>query len=146
MKIEYRNLFTHFVFSTLHRLPLITEVNRTRIEKYITGIIKNNDCHLYAIYANPEHMHFLVSRCPDVSEEQLANVVSNSSEHFINGNKLCMGNFKWQDSCSAFSVSKGDVDRVCHYILNQPEHHKKVSYTEEYETFMKYYQKPIKPK
>ena len=27
---------------------------------------------MYAIYANPEHIHFLVSRNPDMSENELA--------------------------------------------------------------------------
>ena len=39
MKIEYNNLYTHFIFSTLHRLPVIEEKHRQRIEKYITGIV-----------------------------------------------------------------------------------------------------------
>ena len=69
MKIEYNNLYTHFIFTTLHREPLIPEKNRKRIEKQITGIINNNSSQLYAIYANPEHVHFLVSRSPFVSEE-----------------------------------------------------------------------------
>jgi REP element-mobilizing transposase RayT len=124
---------------------MITELNRERIEKYITGIIKNNDSHLYAIYANPEHIHFLISRSPIISEETIANLVANSSERFINENKLCQGKFKWQDTCSAFSVSKGDIEKVCNYILNQPEHHKKITYTEEYEKFLKFYQKTIRP-
>ena len=144
MKVEYNNLYTHFVFTTLHRLPLVAEQHRERIEKYITGIIKNIDSHLYAIYANPEHLHFLVSRSPKISEESLATLVADSSERFINENGMCQGKFKWQDTCSAFSVSKGDVDKVCNYILNQPEHHKKVTFMEEYETFLKFYQKTIK--
>lgn len=41
MKIEYNNLYTHFIFTTLHRLPVIAEKNRERIEKYITGIVNN---------------------------------------------------------------------------------------------------------
>ena len=57
MKVEYNNLYTHFVFTTLNRIPMILEKNRQRIEKYITGIVNNNACHLYAIYANPEHVH-----------------------------------------------------------------------------------------
>jgi len=47
MKVEYNNLYTHFVFSTLHRKPIISEKNRARIEKYITGIVKNNLSKLY---------------------------------------------------------------------------------------------------
>jgi REP element-mobilizing transposase RayT len=146
MKIEHNNLYTHFVFSTLHRIPFITEIHRERIEKYITGIVKNNECILYSIFANPDHMHFLVSRSPDISEESLANIVANSSERFINEQKLCQGKFKWQSSCSAFSVSKGDVGKVCGYILNQREHHRNVSFAEEYEVFIRYYQKTINHK
>ncbi len=145
MKIEYNNLYTHFIFTTLHRLPLIQEQNRQRIEKYITGIINHNNCHLYAIYANPEHVHFLVSRSPDIDEDRLANIVSGSSSQFINDNGLCFGNFQWQESCSVFSVSKGDVDRVCKYILGQKVHHHKQTFAEEYEAFIQFYQKTIQP-
>jgi REP element-mobilizing transposase RayT len=143
MKIEYNNLYTHFIFITKNRLPVITEKNRERIEKYITGIINNNESKLYAVYANPEHLHFIVSRSPKYSEEKLACIVAESSARFINENKLCVGKFAWQESASAFSVSKSDVDRVCKYILNQPEHHRQVTFTEEYEKFIKYYEKTI---
>lgn len=143
MKIEYNNLYTHFIFTTLHRLPVIFEKHRQRIEKYITGIVNNNDSQLYAIYANPEHVHFLVSRSPKISEETLASLFAESSQRFINQNKLCDNQFAWQESASAFSVSKSAVDRVCKYILNQPEHHNKISFAEEYEEFIKFYQKTL---
>lgn len=143
MKIEYNNIYIHFVFTTLHRLPLISESNRERIEKYITGIVNNNECQLYAIYANPEHVHFLVSKSPKIDEEKLASIIEISSERFINENKLCVGKFNWQESFSAFSVSKSDVDKVCKYILNQKEHHKKKTFAEEYDEFIQHYQKTI---
>lgn len=65
MKIEYNNLYTHFVFTTMRRYTpwcVSTKENRVRIEKYITGIVNNNSSRLYAIYANPEHVHKLVSQ------------------------------------------------------------------------------------
>ncbi len=140
MKIEFNNLYTHFVFSTRKREALIQECNRVRVEKYITGIVNNNLSKLYAIYANPEHVHFLVSRSPSISEEQLATVIADSSERFINDNKLTGSTFLWQRSASAFSVSKSNIDKVCKYILNQPVHHKRVTFAEEYEVFIKHYQ------
>jgi len=143
MKIEYNNVYTHFVFSTYERQALITENNRVRVEKYITGIVNNNSCKLYAIYANPEHVHFLVSRSPSVSEEQLATIVADSSERFINQNKLIRTHFSWQRSASAFSISKSEVDKTCKYILNQPEHHKKITFAEEYEKYIKHYQETL---
>lgn len=144
MKIEYNNLYTHFIFTTENRLPLINEKNRQRIEKYITGIVNNNHSKLYSIYANPEHVHFLVSRSPYLSEEALASIVAESSTAFINENKLSAGLFSWQQSASAFSVSKAEVDKVCKYILNQPAHHRKVSFAEEYDSFMKHYQQSLR--
>jgi len=143
MKIEYNNLYTHFVFCTFGRHAIIPENNRARIEKYITGIVNNNACKLYAIYANPEHLHFLISRSPSLSEEQLATIVADSSERFINKNRFTQCHFSWQKSASAFSVSKADIDKVCGYILNQPNHHKKVTFTEECEEFLRFYQETL---
>ena len=144
MKIQYNNLYTHFVFTTYDRQRLITEENRVRIEKYITGIVSKNKSKLYAIYANPEHVHMLISRDPSLSEEGIATIIANSSERFVNENKLSSTIFQWQQSASAFSVSKSDIERVCKYILSQPEHHKKVSFSDEYEKFITFYEDTLK--
>ena len=72
MKVLYHNLYTHFVFTTKDRLLIIDEKHRARIEKYITGTVNNHGCKRYSIYANPEHVHFLVSRDPNMSENALA--------------------------------------------------------------------------
>jgi putative transposase len=146
MKIQYNNLYTHIIFTTYERQRIITEKSRVRIEKYITGIVSKNKSKLYAIYANPEHVHMLISRDPSISEEEIASIIANSSERFINENKLTETRFRWQQSASAFSVSKSDIERVCKYILDQPEHHKKVSYSEEYEKFIMLYQDTLKKK
>jgi len=146
MEILYNNLYTHFVFTTQDRFPCIAETHRERIEKYITGVVNNHQCKMYAIYANPDHIHFLVSRDPAMSEKELADLVAEASEIFINNNKLCKGKFCWQSSCSAFSVSKRDIDKVCKYILGQPEHHKKHTFAEEYDEFIKFYQHTLSEK
>lgn len=143
MKIEYKNIYIHCVLTTLHRIPVIPAIHRDRIEKYITGIIKNYECYLYAIYANPEHVHILFSMAPNISAEKLLTIVADSSERFINENKWIQGRFKWQDTCSAYSVSKADISHVCDYIEGQPEHHKKVSFQEEYEKFISFYLKTL---
>ncbi|MCL2598109.1 MAG: IS200/IS605 family transposase [Paludibacter sp.] len=146
MEVQYNNLYTHFVFTTQDRFPCISENHRERIEKYITGIVNNHQCKMYAIYANPEHVHFLVSRDPAMGEKELADLIAKASEIFINNNKLCKGKFYWQSSCSAFSVSKRDIDKVCKYILNQPKHHKRQTFTDEYGDFLRFYQNTLSEK
>jgi len=132
------------VFTTLHRQAVIKGKNRIRIEKYITGIVNNNSSKLYAIYANPEHVHLLVSRAPEISDMKLATIIADSSKKFINEHKLVNGKFEWQQTASPFSVSKFDVDKICKYILIQPKHHKKENFEEEYQEFFKHYQSTIK--
>ena len=146
MEILYNNLYTHFIFTTKDRFPCITEEHRERIEKYITGIVNKRQCKMYAIYANPEHVHFLISRHPSISEKEIVNQISEISEIFINKNNFCKSKFFWQTSCSAFSVSKNDIDKVCKYILNQPKHHKKQTFAEEYEKFVQFYQQTLTTK
>jgi putative transposase len=141
MKIDFNNLYTHFVFITAGRIPLIEEDSRDRIEKYMTGIVGKHYLKVYSIYANPEHVHFLASKSPKISEELLATIVADSTQRFVNDNNLVSGNFVWQESCAAFSVSKSHVDKVCKYILNQPNHHRRISFSEEYDDMMKFYLK-----
>jgi putative transposase len=123
-------------------MPVIVEKYRQQIEKYITGIVNNSDSQLYSIYANPEHVHFLISRSPKLSEEGIATVVAESSQRFINENKLCDSHFEWQKSAVAFSVSKSDVDKVCKYNLNIIE---KLVSRRNMKTFMKFYQRTLRP-
>jgi hypothetical protein len=89
-------------------------------------------------------MHILVSRAPSISEEWLATRICDSTEKFINENKLIRGQFVWQQVASAFSVSKKDIQSVCDYILSQPEHHKRTSFEEEYNIFIKDFQDTLK--
>ena len=56
---------------------------------------------------------------------------------------MAIGDFAWQSTASAFSISKKDVDKVCKYILNQKEHHRKTTFIEEYEKFIEHYEKTI---
>ena len=46
--------------------------------------------------------------------------------------KNIFAEFSWQDGYGAFTYSKSHIDNVVKYILNQPEHHKKQSFKDEY--------------
>lgn len=143
MKIEYHNLYVHIILTTKNRIPFIREEFRDRLEKFITGVVLNHRSRLYSIYANPDHLHMLISRSPQVTETDLTFRIARASEKFIRENKLCE-EFSWQESAAAFSVSKGHVDNVCKYILNQKEHHKKVSYADEYNRLIRHYQQTLR--
>jgi len=71
----------------------------------------------------------------------LVTIIANSSEKFINENRLCVGLFQWQQSCSAFSISKRNIPALCNSIETQKEHHKNENYEDEHKKLLNFYQK-----
>lgn len=45
--------------------------------------------------------------------------------------------FEWADEYYAVSVSESQLPKVRNYIYNQEEHHRKITFEEEYEAFIR---------
>lgn len=125
-------MYVQIVFAVQRRENLIKEKFRDELEKYMCGIITNNKSKPLAIYCNPDHTHILIGLHPTISVATIAGDVKGSSSKWINKNRLVLGKFNWQDGYGAFTYSKSQIDDVAKYILNQPEHHKKRTFKEEY--------------
>ena len=79
----------------------------------------------------PDHTHILVSIKPDIAISDLVRNIKSKSSSFIK-EKHFAKNFSWQQGFGAFSYSKSQSQNVVNYILNQPEHHKKKTFRQEY--------------
>jgi REP element-mobilizing transposase RayT len=90
-------------------------------------------------YFNSDHTHALIDLPTNLTIEQTIHLLKGSSSHWINQNRLLRGRFAWGRGYGAFSVSHSDVDRVCKYIANQREHHRKRTFDDEYQLFVKRY-------
>lgn len=132
MANTYTQLYIQFVFSVKGRENLIKETFRDELEKVMCGIISNHKCKAYAIYCNPDHTHIFVGIHPTVSPSKLMEQVKSGSSKWLNEKKYIAGKFAWQDGFGAFTYSKSQIDTVVKYVLNQPEHHKKQSFRDEY--------------
>lgn len=137
MANTYTQLLIQVVFAVKGRQNLILEKNREPIEKYICGIISNKKSKPLAIYCNPDHCHVLVGLHPTVAVSQFASDIKANSSKWINEQKLVSRDFEWQDGYGAFSYAKSQLDTVVKYILNQPIHHRKVTFRDEYLDFLK---------
>jgi REP element-mobilizing transposase RayT len=137
MANTFTQLHIHIVFAVKGRENLISESNRIELESYICGIIKNRHCKTLAIYCNPDHTHILIGFHPTVSVSDLTRDIKSNSSRFINEKKWIRGIFRWQDGFGAFAYSKSQVENVINYILNQPNHHKRKSFQEEYIEILK---------
>ncbi|MCH7415887.1 IS200/IS605 family transposase [Belliella sp. R4-6] len=137
MANTYTQLYIQFVFSVKGRENLIKECFRDELEKVICGLINKENCKPYAIYCNPDHTHVLVGIHPSVSPSKLMEQVKSASSKWLNGKKYVRGKFAWQNGYGAFTYAKSHIDNVVKYILNQPEHHKKRTFKEEYLLMLK---------
>src|SRR5665647_1416518 len=136
MANTYTQLYIQFVFTVKGRENLIKEKFRDELEKVMCGIVTNHKSKVYAIYCNPDHTHIFVGLHPTISVSKLIEQVKSGSSNWLNGKKYIAGKFSWQDGYGAFTYSKSHIDNVVKYILNQSEHHKKLSFREEYLSFL----------
>ena len=66
-------------------------------------------------------------------------LIKGESSFWINKHQLTKQKFEWQDEYFAVSVSESMLEKVRYYIRNQEEHHKKVTFQEEYDDFISKY-------
>ena len=84
-----------------------------------------------------DRTHFFIEMHPNISPSKLMEQVKSGSSKWINEKRFIKGQFNWQKGFGAFTYSKSHIDRVVKYVLNQPEHHKKQSFREEYLSLLK---------
>jgi putative transposase len=63
-------------------------------------------------------------------------LVKGDSSEWINKYKLTDHKFTWQSGYGAFSYSKTSIHNVVQHILRQEEHHKKISFLDEYKKIL----------
>jgi len=146
MANTYTQLYIQFVFAVKGRENLIKESFRDELEKVMCGIISNHKCKTYAIYCNTDHTHLFIGMHPTIAPSQLMEQVKSGSSNRLNEKKFIPGKFYWQDGYGAFTYSKSHIDKVVKYVLNQPEHHKKQSFKDEYLSFLKNFDLDYDPK
>lgn len=133
----YTQLLYHIIFSTKNREIVFKKDNREEMFKYIWGVIKNKKSHLYRINAESDHIHILTHIHPTVTLSDFVKSIKVSSSKWIK-EKNIFNNFDgWQDGYGAFTCSINEKDLIVKYIMNQEEHHKKESSTDEFIRLLK---------
>lgn len=132
----YTNILFHIVFGTKHRRPSISDELRLRLYDYMGGIVRCNGGVLYEIDGIADHVHLLL-RWNTEAIKDLTREMKSESTKWVRKTFAGFDDFCWQSGGGIFSVSQSQVERVTHYIQNQVEHHKIMSFTEEYIDFLK---------
>jgi len=132
MADTYVQAYFHLIFAVQNRQALIQKSWNNELEKYITGIVQNNNHKLIAVGSMPDHIHIFVGYNLNQTIPNLVEDIKTSSNHWIKKKNLTKFKFNWQKGYGAFTHSHSQINVVTKYVLNQQEHHHRKTFKEEY--------------
>jgi len=128
----YTQILYQIVFSTKNRERVLEKENRSALLKYIWGILNKNNCHLYRINGVEDHLHLITHIHPSVALADLVKNIKIASSGYINENGLFKSFIAWQEGYGGFTYSIKEKSRLIEYVKNQEEHHKIISFRDEF--------------
>src|SRR2546423_5687349 len=136
-RVSYISSYHHCVFSTKDRRPMITPVLQERLWPFLGGIARQNKLTAIEIGGVEDHVHILLSLPPTVSIAKALQLLKGGSSKWVHETFSDQRLFGWQAKYGAFSVSVSQLDKIIEYSKSQPEHHRKMSFKEEFIALLK---------
>jgi REP element-mobilizing transposase RayT len=129
---SHHGILIHVVFSTKYRKPLLRADWRDDLFAYIGGTVKDHKAVLIASGGVEDHIHLLIKFHPAYAISSTIQLLKANSSRWINEQRKVKTKFQWQSGYGAFSVSQSMTGLVKKYIANQEDHHRKMTFHDEY--------------
>ena len=142
----YTQILYHIVFGTKYRKPVLTMDVREDLFRYMTGILRNKNCHVYCINGVEDHLHIITHLHPTVALSQLVKDLKIASSLYIKRNRFIPNFNGWQSGYAAFTYSQEALQNLIKYVENQEMHHRKLNYRAELEVLLKEHHVVFDPK
>jgi putative transposase len=139
---SYTCLHYHAIFSAKDRAPLIDATWCDRLHEYMGGIIRDEKGHLRAVAGTPDHVHLLLSLHPQKGLSDVMRQVKASSSRWIHETVPGLRGFAWQDGYAALTASYSSLGQIKQYMAGQEQHHRRVSFQEEFVEFLRLHEIP----
>lgn len=136
---SYSRCWLHIIWATKNRIKLLNKEAGKRVSAHLTENAKKKEIYMRINYVNTDHVHALIDLPTKYSIEDIAKLLKGESSFWINQNNIIPNKFSWGRGYGAFSVSHSNVSKVAEYIANQEEHHKKMTFIQEYRSFAEKY-------
>ena len=130
-------LHAHIIFSTKHRRPVLDDEHRFKLYAYMTGILRNLECHSITIGGIEDHVHIGCVITKKYAPMKVLEWLKKDSSKWLKTLSPKFNDFHWQDGYGLFSISPSHVKPLRKYIMNQVEHHKTETFQEEFIRLLK---------
>jgi putative transposase len=142
MSQSLAKILVHLIYSTKHRDPILTPEVRPKLWEYQAGIFQDLESHAIEIGGTADHVHalFEMSKKRDLCD--VIEKVKKGSSRWIKTQGAEFRDFHWQGGYGAFSVSPIHAARVRAYIMDQENHHRVMTFQDEFRKFLQDYDVP----
>ncbi|MGA2061756.1 MAG: IS200/IS605 family transposase [Thermoguttaceae bacterium] len=132
------NVLVHIVFSTKERRALLQVPDlRNAMHRYLVGISANLECPAIIAGGATDHVHLLANQSRTITLAEWVKELKRASSLWAKKKSRQWNVFQWQAGYGAFSVSQSQKVRVREYIRTQEEHHRKISFQDEFRQILK---------
>ena len=129
-------VYAHLIFSTKAREPWLTVEVQNRLWRYLAGSLNAQECHAIKVGGYLDHVHILYRLSKNVAPSKVIGGIKAESSRWIKSEFPSLRDFAWQGGYGVFSVSASRVEGVSEYIANQVEHHRTVTFKEEFRNYL----------
>jgi putative transposase len=140
------DIILHLVFRTKERRPWIHLDIEEKLRQYICGTCRNLDCPVININGVEDHIHILLQLGKTIPVSKLISEIKTSSSRWIKTQGISYHDFTWQTGYGGFSVSRPNLEGAKKYLASQKEHHKTMTFKEEFLMLLKRAQIPYDEK
>ena len=140
MPQSYTNLLVHIVFGTKHREPLLEKRILPQVLDFLAAGVAEQQGITLAINGVVDHVHILAKVRQDRPLSDLLRDVKARSSGWIHRTYPELSTFAWQNGYGIFSISFSQIGSVRDYIAGQEEHHRKVSFQDEFRQLLRRYE------
>jgi putative transposase len=131
------------VFSTKHRMPVLSPQIRTELFPYLATVLTSNESPSLQVGGFSDHVHLFFGLSRKMTIARIAEMVKTSSSKWIKTKGPQFREFHWQGGYAAFSVSESGANAVARYIKRQDEHHRRRSFQDELRASLNRYRIPF---
>ena len=129
-------VYIHLVFSTKERHPYFRDpALRMHLHAYLGGISKTLECPPIVVGGVEDHVHLLCRHGRTITQSDWVKELKRVSNLWLQ--KQGVKDFQWQGGYADFSVSASNLDPVQEYITTQEEHHRKMSFQDEFRALLR---------
>jgi len=115
----FTQILYQVVFGTKNKERTLNRKNRAEVFKYISGILRNKNCHLYQINGVEDHLHIITHLHPSIALASLVKDIKLASSKYIQERKLLPCFNGLQNGYAAFTYSIEAKDKLIEYVKNQ---------------------------